>query len=289
MNTLKYYLRDAKDGIQRNRGASIATILLIFITLSITGTLFLLKSGADDVINYLESQVNIKVFVDPSINTADVDTILNTKSFVKSTNIETKEETLNHLKKFFEGKEHLFIAFKDSDLPDSITLELTNKEDVLFVAEELKSIDGITDVIYAQKFAEMIVSWSKKADQYGLIVLSVFMFVSFLTVSIAINLALYQRQKDIRVKLLLGAKSSHVRGQFLFEGCLLGLIASIFSSFTIYFIYHYMLYRLEFKFNFIFNFSSLFINLTMLGVIIGGSIIGLVGSYISTRKMMKHA
>jgi cell division transport system permease protein len=289
LNTLKYYLRDAREGIQRNTGAAVATILLIFISLSITGALFLLKTGIDDVIGYLNSQVKIKVFVDPTVDTDQVNDILRSKNFIQSTEIETKEETLNRLKQFFEGKEYLFVAFQDSNLPDAIVLELMNKEDVALVAEELKGINGITDVIYAQKFAQMILSWSHSVNQYGAIILAIFILASFLTVSIAINLALYQRQKDIRVKLLLGAKESHVRGQFLFEGWLLGLIGSILASFTVYFIYQYLLYQLQIKFGYIFTFSPLMMNLSMIGVIIGGSLIGITGSYLSTRKLMKHA
>jgi cell division transport system permease protein len=289
VNTLKYYLRDAREGIQRNTGAAIATILLIFISLSITGALFLLKTSVDDVIIYLNNQVKVKVFVDPAVETKKVVGILQSKEFAQSVEIETKEETLNQLEQFFEGKEHLFQAFYESDLPDEILLELKNKQDVAFVAEQLKAMDGITDVIYAQEFAQTVLSWSQTVNRYGAAILAVFIFASFLTVSIAINLALYQRQKDIRVKLLLGAKETHVRGQFLFEGWLLGLIGSILASFTIYVMYQYGLYQLQLKFSSIFDFSPLMINLTMIGVIIGGSLIGLGGSYLSTRKLMKHA
>jgi cell division transport system permease protein len=289
VNTFKYYLRDAREGIQRNAGAAVATILLIFISLSITGALFLLKTSVDHVVGYLNSQVKIKVFVDPTANTQKVSEILRAKNFVHSVEVETKEDTLNRLKSFFEGKEYLFVAFQDSKLPDAIVLELKNKEEVAFAAEELKKIEGITDVVYAQKFAQMVISWSNTVNQFGAMILSVFMLASFLTVSIAMNLSLYQRQKEIRVKLLLGAKESHVRGQFLFEGWLLGLIGSILASFTIYLIYQYALIQLQVRFSYIFDFNPLLINLGMIGVIIGGSLIGLTGSYLSTRKLMKHA
>lgn len=289
MNTFKYYLRDAREGIRRNSGAAVAAVLLIFISLSITGTLFLLKTGVDDVMSFLNNQVKMKVFIDPTVDTDKVASILQSKSFVQSVEIETKEEILNRLKRFFEGKEYLFLAFKDSDFPDAIVLELKNNEDAAYVASQLQTLNGITDVIYAQEFAQTVLDWSRKANQYGGIILTVFILASFLTVSIAINLALYQRQKDIRVKLLLGAKESHVRGQFLFEGWLLGLIGSVFAGFTIYLIYQYGMVQLQARFGSIFHFDSFIINAAMIGVMAGGSLIGLAGSYFSTRKLMKHA
>jgi cell division transport system permease protein len=289
MDTLQYYLRDAREGIRRNFGAAAATILLIFISLSITGALFLLKASVDDVVDYLNAQVKIKVFVDPSLDTEQVAEVLKTKSFIETVDIETKEQMLNRLKQFFQGKDYLFLAFQESTLPDAIVINLNTNDDIQTIAEQLKSVNGITEVVYAQKFAQTVLSWSQIINQYGVVLLAVFILASFLTVSIAINLALYQRQKEIRVKLLLGAKESHVRGQFLFEGWLLGLIGSILASFTIYFIYQYGLYELQIKFGSVFKFSPFMINVTMAGVILGGSMIGLAGSYFSTRKLMKHA
>lgn len=289
MNSFKYYLRDAREGIRRNAGAAAATILLIFISLSITGSLFVLKSSVDDVVAYLESQVKIKVFVDPSIGTERVAEILEAKSFVESVSIETKLQTLDRLKTFFDGKEHMFVAFQNSDLPDAIVVELKDKEQVSLIAKELKATDGVTEVVYAQKFAQNVLTWSNKINQYGSVILLVFISASFLTVSIAINLALYQRQKDIRVKLLLGAKESHVRGQFLFEGWLLGFIGSVLASFAIYLVYNFVLYRLTFSFSGIFQFSPFYLNASLVAVIIGGSLIGILGSYLSTRKLMRHA
>jgi len=289
MNLLKFYLRDAREGIQRNAGAALAAVILVFISLSISGMLFLLKSGMEDVIDFLHSQVKIKVFVDPNVNVQQVAEILKVKSFVQSVEVETKEETLDRLASFFKEKEHLFEAFREEEIPNSIEVELTNTDEIERVAAELSNIQGITDVIYAQEFAQMILTWVRTFNHYGIGVLAIFLVASFLTVSIAINLALYQRQKEIRVKLLLGAKESHVRGQFLFEGLLLGLIGSILASFTVYLIYHYLLYQLQVKFGFIFTFTPFMIHTTMLVVIIGGALIGLIGSYLATRKMMKHA
>lgn len=288
MNTFKYYLRDAKEGLKRNIGAALATILLIFMSLSITGVSLLIKSSVDDVVTFLNEQVKVKVFIDPSVPVDKVKNILDKNPYVKTTYVETKEETLNKLKPMFEGKEYLFLAFEESDLPDAIVIELKNKKQVEELAKTLKKTNGITDVVYAQEFAKNILNWTNKVEQYGFIVITVFILSSFMTVAIAINLALYQRQKDIRVKLLLGAKESHVRGQFLFEGFLLGLFGSILSTFVVYFVYNNMLFQLKKNFT-MFTLDETFLNITMLLIVIGGTIIGVIGSYLSTRKLIKHA
>lgn len=290
MNILKYYLRDAREGISRNKGAAFATVLLIFISLTITGVAILFKSSVNDIVTYLNGQVKIKVFVDTTIvNTKDVENILKKNPYIASTSIETKEETLEKLKPLFDNKDYLFKAFQKSHLPDAIIIDLKDKKDIEIVAKELKKTNGISDVIYAQKFAQKLIQWTTTINTYGIVVVGVFILSSFLTVSISINLALYQRQKDIRVKLLLGAKEKHVRAQFLFEGFLLGMIGSLLASFVLYFIYQQVLFQLQVKFSTIFFFNDNYINIVMLAIVVGGSLIGVLGSFLSTRRLMKHA
>jgi len=288
MNLFRYYLRDVREGIKRNSTAAIATILLIFISLSITGSVLLMKTGLDSLTNFLSSQVKIKIFVDSSINTQEIAQILKSKSFTQKITIETKEETLNRLQQFFQGKSYLFDSFKNSNLPDTILLDLKDKNQIDTVAEGLKSIKGITDVIYAQQYANTIISWSSKTNQYGIIILALMITSALLTVNVAMHLGLYQRQKEIKVKLLLGAKTSHVRNQILFEGFLLGFIGSILASLTIYILYQYVLYQIQVRFYYIFNFSIQYINLIMLFLISCGGVIGVLGSYVATRKMLKN-
>jgi len=285
---LKYYMRDVQEGIRRNAGAALATILLIFISLTITGAMVLMKTGVDDVIDYLNDQVKIKVFVDRQVDTEQVAEILAGTLFVSHVEIETRDEALAKLQRLFRNMPHLFESFRDSNLPDAILIELADQSQVETVARELAATRGITDVIYAQEFAAQVLRWSNLISTYGVVVLLIFLLASVLTVGIAMNLSLYQRQKDIRVKLLLGAKESHVRGQFLLEGVVIGFIGSLLAAFAVYLIYYYALYQLQLRFSAVFDFSVMSLNLTLLGVILFGLLIGLIGTYRTTRKMMKH-
>jgi cell division transport system permease protein len=288
LTTLKYYLRDAREGLRRNLSAAAAAISLIFISLSISGSLYLLQSSiVDDVLGYLNAQVKIKLFVDPSADAKLIVDVLKSKSFVQSVEIETKEQALNRLKLFFQGKQYLLEAFHVSDFPDSITLELKAKNETEMAAEQLKSIPGITDVVYAQQFAQLVLQATQAANRYGTLIVGLFLLASILTVAMAIKLATYQREKEIRVKLLLGAKETHVRGQFMFEGFILGLLGSAAAGCVIYFVYYYLLLQLEKNFQSVFQFSSLVLAVSLSGLVAVGALIGLLGSFLSTRRIIK--
>jgi cell division transport system permease protein len=288
MNLFKYYLRDAREGIARNIGAALAAAALVFMAMVLLGSLFLLRSGLADVVSYMQSQIGVKVYVDAAVNVQDVATIMDNKSFVKSVSVETREQLLTSLSGLFQGKEYLLYTFGDSDLPDAVRLELVDYELVEQIAEELRSISGITEVIYPQKLAKQVIYWSEQLSKFGALLLLLFVVMAFLTVFLAVKLALYQRFKEIRVKLLLGAKPLHVSGQFMFEGLLIGIMGSTVAAITVYVLSENVFVALEQQFAFIFHFTPSLLNGTIISMLLAGSLIALLASYLCTRRTIKH-
>ncbi|MGF9714003.1 cell division protein FtsX [Paenibacillus naphthalenovorans] len=286
---VKFIVRDAREGIRRNAGAAAAAAAMIFIAMTISGALFMLRLGVHDLMQYLDAQLSMKVYVDPAFETSEVARVLEQKSYVKSVRIETKDQLVERMNVFFQGREQLLESFKESDLPDAVRLELTDTRHISLIAEELRSIRGIAQVIYPQQLAETVLHASDRINRWGLLLLLFFAGVSFLTVFLAVNLALYQRQKEIRVKLLLGAKPAHVRGQFVFEGGVIGLTGSLLAATVLDGLYRYTMASLEHPYNTIFHVAPADFYTMMLGIVAAGTAIGLCASYVSTGKLMKHA
>ncbi|OMF37590.1 cell division protein [Paenibacillus sp. FSL H8-0548] len=288
MSLFKYYLRDAREGITRNLGAVLAAAALVFIAMIMLGSMLLLRAGVADVMKYMESQIGVKVYVDPAVDVQAVAKIMESKSFVKSVEVETSAQLLASLNSFFEGKEHLLQTFIDSDLPHAIRLELADYNLVEQTAKDLRLIPGIAEVIYPQKLATQFMYWSNQLNRFGMVILLFFVVIAFLTVFLAVRLALFQRFKEIRVKLLLGAKPTHVSGQFMFEGLLIGFIGSTAAAIAVYILSKYVFDALERQFPFLFDFTPAMLNGVMVWVVLSGSIIALLASYLSIRRTIKY-
>ncbi|NHN32538.1 cell division protein FtsX [Paenibacillus agricola] len=288
MSLFKYYLRDAREGIARNIGAALAAAALVFMAMLLLGSLLVLRSGLVGVMGYMQSQIGVKVYVDSAVDVQELAKIMESKNFVKSVSVETREQLLASLSGFFQGRELLLQTFKDSDLPNAVRLELVDYDLVEQIAEMLRPIPGITEVIYPQKLAKQVVYWSNQLNKFGVMLLLFFVIIAFLTVFLAVRLALYQRLKEIRVKLLLGAKPMHVRGQFMFEGLLIGFIGSTMAAIVLYVMSGYMFVALERQFPFIFHFISTSLNGMMLCMLLSGSFLALFASYLSTRRIINH-
>ncbi|TBL77488.1 FtsX-like permease family protein [Paenibacillus thalictri] len=257
--------------------------------MTMAGVLLLVRAGTGDIMLYLQSQVSMKVYVQPQADSAAIAGVLRQNGFVESAVIETKEQQLQQLSLFFQGKAYLLDSFKDSDMPDAIRLKLKPGTDAAYVADQLRGMKGISDVLFPQQFAETLLRWSDAVNRYGLLLFLFFAAIAFLTVFLAITLALSQRQKEIRVKLLLGAKPWHVRSQFLLEGGIIGLFGSLFALLAIYGLYVAVLQRVAQLLPGLIHVSPGAMYALLLGLLAAGTCIGVAASYFSTGKLMNDA
>ncbi|PGK51377.1 hypothetical protein CN918_26665 [Priestia megaterium] len=289
MNPMNYYIRDAFQGLKRNGKAFIATVLLIAISLSLMGSFLLINHSATNIISFLETQVKIKVFVEEDANVKDVNQAILDMNGVASTEIESKDDMLKRMKGFFKGKEYLFEAFQDASFPYTILIEAKDENQVDTIASNVENLEGVQDIVYPQTFAKEILKWTNVINRYGVVLLIIFLFISFLTTQLAISLSIQQRQKEFRLKLMLGGKASHVRSQILFEGWIMAFLGSVVAGVIMVILDHAVFQKIMNKFPFIFGDSTPYLNTTLLILLGIGSVVGIIASWLATRGMMKRA
>lgn len=289
MNYLKYYLRDAIRGILKNKLAAAATILLIAVLCTFIGSSLMIKSSADHLVTFLNSQVKLKVFVEADVDIYSVRDILEKNEYILHVEVEPGENILERMSQVFHEQGQQFSIFKPIDFPDSINIELTKNEHAKTVADFLSSLQGISTVIYPQQYAEKIVYWTQLLTTYGTIFLAVISIIIVLSIASTINLALLQRQSEVRIKMLLGANPHHVRGQFLFEGWLLAFLGSLVSIGVLFIFYDTLLTKLYVNFEFVFAEQDGAFLLVVLPLPFFSSLLGLIGAYLSTRRLIRDA
>lgn len=283
----KHIVRDGCDGLKQNIGAGLAASALIGVAMILIGVLLFARVSLSDGMAYLQSQIAMKVYVDASYETTEVASILRENKYIESITVETGEETLQKLTFFFAGKEHLLQSFQNSHVEDSITLQLHNPNHIAVMAKELEGMESIIKVVYPQQFAQTIFDWSNAMETYGVGLTFFFLIMAFGMVYLSIRLSLYRRQKEIKVKLLIGAKPSTVRGQFLFEGACMGFVGSLFATLVVYGLYRLLVVPIEERFPFLFSFNGSTISYIFIGMICVGICIGVLASYVCTRKLIK--
>lgn len=221
--SFKYLMQDSIQGIKRNPGSSIASVFLAGVALLLVGVLLAARIFAADAISYVESQLSMKVYLDETMDATEVAALLKEQGFAESTAVETGEEQLETLAFLFNGKEHLMKAFADGGMHDAVKLEVAEKSEMAFIAEELSAVSGVEQVIYPQQMAAALDSFITGFEQYGFAIVLFFLAIAFLMIYMTFHLALYKRKLELEVKLFVGMDPKAVRAQFLAEGALLSL------------------------------------------------------------------
>lgn len=118
--------------------------------------------------------------------------------------------------------------------------DLTSLKDAVANTEIFQeNIDPENEPSYDENRAviETISSWANIAKNGGLILGAVFLVISILMIFNTIRMAIFSRREEIYMMRLVGADASFIRGPFLVEAEISGVISGILASTAAYAIY----------------------------------------------------
>lgn len=300
-STAVRHLREGFRNVVRNGWMSFASVSAIAISLFILGVFVLLALNVNDIANQIESEVEIRVFLDVNVSGSQIVDLQNeiaANPDIKKVTFISKEQGLQILRETL-GKENQSILEgldKENPLPDSFTVEVYEPRQVAVVADKIKSInDGkfpkpFVKVDYGYGTVETLFRVTKLVRNIGLVLVAGLALTAMFLISNTIKLTIMARRREISIMKLVGATNSFIRWPFFIEGAVLGLVGSVLPSFVLLYGYGQlveaskmnlglMLIRLIPLDQVFFTISELLVGI--------GVIIGIWGSTISVRKFLK--
>ena len=135
-----------------------------------------------------------------------------------------------------------------------------------------------------------IAEWVKLAEIGGAVMTVVFTIISSLVVFNTIRMAIFNRRDEIQMMNLIGAERAFIRGPFLVEAAMYGFIAAIVATaagYALVFAAKAPLAQYGLPVDTTMSLMMHYVGLVLLGMIVVGAFIGIVSSYIATRKYLK--
>ncbi|HET8622244.1 MAG TPA: permease-like cell division protein FtsX [Gemmatimonadales bacterium] len=127
-------------------------------------------------------------------------------------------------------------AYRDlqvNPLPASLEIRLKegyrNAQAVESVAERLTGFSFVDDVRYGRDWVERLDRLRNLTGIVGLVVGLAFASVAVVIIGVTIRLTILQRAREINIMRLVGATNNFIRGPFLLEGALKGLLGGLLS------------------------------------------------------------
>jgi cell division transport system permease protein len=169
-------------------------------------------------------------------------------------------------------------------LPASIEVKLKpgyqDATHVNAVADRLRGFSFVDDVRYGRDWVEKLDRLRGLAAAVGVVVGAAFAVVAVIIIGTTIRMAVLQRSREIAIMRLVGATDGFIRRPFLLQGALKGLLGGLVAvglSYAAYVLINRFLIA-----------SSFFSAVQALGVVLFGTVIGLMGSLLSVGRHLRR-
>jgi cell division transport system permease protein len=229
---IAFSLKRAWQGYWRNGLMSLAATASMTLMLVMLSGLFILLSGLDATLNYVESKVEVVAYLQDSAPANDVVALqdnLESMPEVASVNYVSKEQALKDFQERQPEVANLVSSLDSNPLPASFEIRLRDPNDYVDVAAYLRDqpiVDSVQDI---KKTVSQMVAVVNLLRTGGIVVLLVVGLTVLFIIVNAIRLAVVARSEEIEIMKLVGASDAFIRWPFVFEGALVGLIGALIT------------------------------------------------------------
>ncbi len=142
----------------------------------------------------------------------------------------SKEDALAQWKTDWGDSAYLLDSLQTNPLPNSLVVTVGELSDADAVVEQAQQYSGVEDIKYYRETVEKLVKVTNSLQIAALVIMAFLVVVSVVVVSNTIKLTVMARAHEISIMKYVGATNWFIRGPFLVEGIIIGLISAGVSA-----------------------------------------------------------
>ena len=291
-STKEYFVKETYKSIRRNGFMSFASISTVAVSLLVLGMFLMIFLNTNNLAQYLESQVQVSVYMQDSATAKELasvkDKLTKMPGVVKVTQV-SKQQALERFKKRLGDQQQLLSSLgKENPFPNSFEIQVDSPERIKVLTPQIGQLPKVETAKFGQEVVEHLFQLTKIL-RFGGILLVVFLAMATLfIISNTIRLTVFARRKEVIIMKYVGATDWFIRWPFLLEGMTLGFFGAVVAFILINSIYSGLLERIHATLAFLPLLPTspllLYVDLFLL---VAGTGIGALGSYISLRKFLR--
>ena len=207
-------------------------ILGMFFVVSVNVNLFteVVEKDFDYVELYLKDDVS-------KVDAGKITDKIENYSGVEGTEYRTKEDALRIMKQRWGKNGYLLDTLDKNPLPNSILITVSDNKSAEKITEYATSIKGVEDIRYYKETVEKLTRATEFIQLSAMIIVIFLIIVSVIVVANTIKLTVLNRAKEISIMKYVGATNWFVRGPFVLEGAMMGIISSLIAAGLTWLIY----------------------------------------------------
>ena len=295
MSRLFYNIRQAIIQIARYKTTTIASLFAITAMMLILGLFFTLAVNLNLFTEMVKRDYDtVEVFLNDDLSEDDAKEIMNEVtgiSGVSEVEYRSKAQALKIMRDRWGSSGYLLDSLGGNPLPNSILVTVTSLDAADAVNSQVSTIQGVESTKYYKETVDKLTKVTNFL-QYGSMAIMIFLvLISIIVVSNMIKLTVFARAREISIMKYIGATNWFIRGPFLVEGIIIGMLSAGAAAVIVYIVYSNVVDLIGMKVMTILSSplvpaDYLMYNLLIMFIALGVGI-GATGSIISMRKFLE--
>lgn len=301
MINFRRIIRAGFIGFWRSGYVSVASVFILTAALFALGSLMLGSAFLNSTLDNIESQVDISVSFVPEASESQVRALQSSLELLPEVRQVTYSSREDELRNFLDRHQdnslliqsinevgnpfgaRLNILAVDASQYEVISRYLENHDETVGGESVIDQISFKKDVI------EKLLGLTATSRTVGLTISLVMIVLGILVTFTTISLAIYISREEISVMRLVGANNSYIRGPFIIQGMIAGVIASFLAIAVLYpsviwvrsvtVSYYGGINLVSY---FVDNFAIIFLTLFVSGIALGA-----LSSFLAVRKYLR--
>lgn len=240
VTTLVRILRYGFQSFWRNGWLSAATIMVMVLALSVFLSLTLFSVLTQGAISTLQDKIDISVYFKIASSEDDILSIersVQSLAEVKGVEYISRDKALEIFKDRHKNDPTIGKALEElgnNPLAASLNIKAKDPKDYAVIASYLqndKFSSVIDKVTYGQNQLAInrLVKIADTASAAGLAVTIILALVAIVVTFNTVRLAIYSSREEIGIMRLVGASNAYIRGPYVVEGIIYGLVSALFA------------------------------------------------------------
>lgn len=299
ISTVGYTMKQGVKNIGRNKLFSLASVATMAACIFLFGLFFSVILNFNYIVKKAEEGVAITVFFEENLEDSKVeaigDALRDRDDVLKVTYVSADEAWDTFKDEYFGESKDLAEGFKD-DNPlagsDNYEVYMKDVESQKEVVKFAEGLDGVRKVNKSDVVAKTLSSVNKLILYVSAAIILILLIVTVFLISNTVTIGITVRKEEIAIMKYIGAKDYFVRGPFIVEGILIGLVGAAIPLVGLYVVYDKAIDYIMTRFSILNNILDfmpvwdVYKILLPTGLLLGVGI-GFIGSFFTIRKHLK--
>lgn len=266
---------------------------MITLALTILGAFLLVSENLTAAIDRWQGRSKVTVFFTPEVSEGGIDkvrSVLENDPALQNHVFVSKEEAMVRFREGFAGLSGVIDDLNENPFPPSFEIEVTSE-----VVQQsgfnrqmsaIRAMPEVEEVQFDWMWVAQLRRLVRMINTAGMIIGGILAVAAAFMIANVIRLTMYAHREEVEIMRLVGATERTIRGPFLLEGLIQGIIGGIFAVIVLYGAFEGARYLVTQQG------ASLWTSFLLtflpwqksLALVAGGMFAGLIGSWLSLRE-----